>query len=153
MKKILFILMAVLTLGFTSCKDSYEIVDPGTQTTPAQDMAGTYNGTWTCEIGSNGDNIVTAPGSLTFNATAAYNADLHIVCNADDKNVALDVTAPANVNPTYLIYNGTKTHDLGSPFTGQFDVAGKKVTLTFQINKKSGLRTTVYLYKFEGSMN
>lgn len=163
MKKILFSLLAVMALTFTSCKDEAGLPGPGDPVNIAGECQGLYEGEWSYVSESTPDDVKTYPGSLTLTQRTTegvaenYVVVLDAACaeftaNPLDASNPWPLTAPANITPAYKFFNALKT-----PFGNEFNGEVKKtdgqydVYMTFKQTIKEGRKQFIYTFTFNGT--
>lgn len=149
MKKFIYSMFAVLTLGFTfvSCGDDNDDPSINFDTTAEQGSAGTYSGTWTR---TGDDGTETYNGTITLVAAGSNTTTATFSC--PDAN--LNATSIANVwhaNYGFQFFNQTagSANGLGASFSGRIDESGN-MSASFTISQKVGRKTVEYKYEFIG---
>lgn len=152
MKKILYVILGLALMGgsFTSCSDDKD----GSETlpsNPAQDIAGTYTGTWTREAVSDGT-TVTGSGTVTLTASTNYTGEVSVAACSE---VGLDAMSSVtnvqwNSSNTYRFFNYVTTNGLGMTFAGS---VANATTMEWKFTKtvRSGRKTADYNYTFSGT--
>lgn len=157
MKKIVYSLVALLTLGcgFVSCGDDDN--DITFSTTPEKAAAGTYSGTWTLtEEGAS--TSTTCEGTIIIAPTSnIYQADItfEVPFDGDKEKFKISATSVANIshsNNGFVFNNNVDTNPLGANFAGKIDEQGN-IALNFMKQVKDGRKQFTYFYVFEGKKN
>lgn len=158
MKKILysFMLLFAATLCFTACSDDDD--DNGSIVMPsnlAQNIAGTYAGTWTSTNQKTGD-VLTGDGTvmLTASDSSAYIATFTInACPTVKLDEALSsvVNVSWKTNNVYSFFNKTTTNELGTGFAGKVDAESNTLSIEFVRSVKSGRVKTDFTFSFNGT--
>lgn len=155
MKKIVksIFLLFVVAVSFSSCRDDYEMPDPGAPCNPEKEVAGTYTGTWTRTNAANGE-VIEKPGTLTLSSdTAAY---VSIVsASAEDLELGLKADySVANImkdsSGSYTLVNPTKGNPFGCTFTATVS-ADKQATMEYSAITRSGRKEIEFMFKFSGA--
>lgn len=145
MKKIFFAALASVALCFSSCEvDDFE-VSPGTPSNPEKVVAGTYSGTFT--VTSNEGESQQA-GSVEVVADSAYRAQVIVSLEGGDQYQGKGNVAPSSSG--YTVTNATANQIGADGFNMTVSNDGK-VTFYFSLSKKSGRKTLLFKYNFEGS--
>lgn len=146
MKKIIFGLFAVAALCMTSCKENVDIVEPGTQTNPEREVAGTYTGTWT-RINTTDETQEEQDGTVTLTAgDAAYVGSVTVTIPA----YSMNSSSVMNVNPTGQFYNNVVSDNNGLETAFYGKVTGSDCTMSFRKTERDGRKTTTFQYNFVG---
>jgi hypothetical protein len=149
MKRFIYSIIAVLTLGFTfvACGDDND--DPSIDFTSSaeQGSAGTYTGEWT-RISSEGTNVYS--GTVTLAAAGTNATTVTFSC----PDASLDATSVANVwhaNYGYQFFNQTASAEnkLGVSFSGRIDEAGN-LNASFTLSQRVGRKNYEFQYEFRG---
>lgn len=152
MKKILYVILGLALMGgsFVSCDDD----DNGyisMPANPAQDIAGTYSGTWTREAVSDGA-TVTGNGTVTLTANSNYTGEVSVAaCSEVGLSEMSSVTnVQWNSSNTYRFFNYVTTNGLGMTFAGS---VANATTMEWKFTKtvRSGRKTADYNYTFSGT--
>ncbi len=147
MKKILFSLMALVTLslGFTSCSSDDEV---SFATTAEAGSAGTYTGTYVVTAEDGTSNSYT--GTITLAAAADKAGCTNVTFTCAD--ASLEKTSIANVchaNNGYNFTNQSGSNGLGVAFAGKIDESGN-CTCGFTMSQRVGRKTVLNKYAFTG---
>lgn len=156
MKKILysFMLLFAATLCFTACSDDDD--DNGSVTMPdnlAQNISGTYAGTWTSTNQKTGD-VLTGEGTVTLTEESAYIATFTInACPAVKLNDPLTsiVNVSWKTNNVYSFFNKTTTNELGTSFAGKVNADNNTLSFEFVKSVKQGRIKTDFNFSFNGT--
>ncbi len=150
MKKILYLMMAVVALGFgftaVSCNDDDD--DVTFSTSPEVGSAGTYSGTYTMTEDGTTDTTYAA-GTVVLSAESAYISNVAFT-SAD---LDLDVSSTANIshaNDGYVFSNPSSSNGVGAAFSGRIDGNGTIETY-FQLVVTVNRKAHTYIYIFNGS--
>jgi len=156
MKKILysFMLLFAATLCFTACSDDED--DNGSIAMPAnlaQNIAGTYAGTWTSTNQKTGA-VLTGEGTVTLTEESAYVATFTV--NAcQDVNLTDALTSIVNVswrtNNVYSFFNKTTTNEFGTAFAGKVNAEGNTLSFEFVKSVRAGRVKTDFNFSFNGT--
>lgn len=155
MKKILFALLAVISLAFSSCNEDPGVLEPGEPVCIAAEVAGTYEGTWSRVLVDSDDEPLQYPGTLTFSQAEAENKDGTVTLQDYIVNVeavcpdlSLNGTEVANITPTGVFFNVVKTATFGNEFSGK--IANGVATISFNLTIKENRKQRIYSYTFSG---
>jgi hypothetical protein len=154
MKKIIYAIFAVLTLGFSfaACGDDNNDEIINYSTSAEQASAGTYNGTWT-RIGDNGvpENF---SGSITLTPGSAAGVSVVTFSCPEAKLEASSVANVWNIKHGFRFLNQVTDNNpdntLGAAFAGEIDENGV-MTISFTINQRSGRQLVKYNFAFKGN--
>lgn len=158
MKKFIYSMIAMLALGlgFTACSDSDDDPEYGYITTPEIAAEGVYSGIFT-RIQTNsdtaqpesGEGIVTVIANDSLTNIATIVVDCEALGLTKDKNfVAVNMTY-ANDKINFFNQSGGNTMKY---LTGQITNDGL-LSLTFNIDIRTGRNTKPYKFTFEGVMS
>lgn len=144
-------MFALLAVTVTSCREDADLADPGKAGNPEKEVVGTYTGTWTVSwTDANVDYVEEYPGTVTISAGEnAYTVVVNAVC--PDRTT--DLTGSANVvkqSPDYKYFNDIAGNPFGTAFSGIVTPQGS-ATCEFKITQRSGRKSYVFTYKFNGT--
>ena len=149
MKRFIYSVVALLTLGFTfvACGDDNDDPNISYDKTAEQGSAGTYTGEWT-RSGDHG--TATYSGSITLEAAGTNATNVTFSC----PEASLDAKSIANVwhaNYGYEFFNQTASdaNGLGASFSGRIDDAGN-MNASFTLSQKVGRKNYEFRYEFRG---
>jgi len=150
MKRFIYSIIAVLTLGFTfvACGDDNDDPSIDFTTSAEQGSAGTYSGEWT-RISDDGT-VETFSGTITLAAAGTNATTVTFSC----PGTSLDATSTANVwhaNYGYQFFNQTTgdANKLGVAFSGRIDEAGN-IDASFTLSQRVGRKNYDFKYEFRG---
>jgi hypothetical protein len=149
MKKVVYVLATVLTLGFAivSCdKPEPDVVIVHT-TTPEIASAGTYSGLWTRTIAGTTDTL-RAQGTILMEVDTCYISKLTFKCDS----LSLNATVSANISfadKGFIYYNNSATNEMATPFTGRID-ADSVNTTGFELKVRVGRKFQYCTFRFNG---
>lgn len=155
MKKILFTLLAAVSIILTACNEDPGVLEAGSPVCIAAQVAGTYEGTWTRTLVDSNNEPSQYPGTLTFTQAEAENKDGSVTLQdyivnveASCPDLSLSGTEVANISPSGVFFNVVKTATFGNEFSGKIknDVA----TISFSLTIKEGRKQNIYNYTFSG---
>lgn len=152
-------------LCFTACSDDDD-EERTYSTTPEIASAGVYEGTWT-KIQDGGDTTY-AKGTLKFEPYTVVTTDTEtgetstvaqpyatmVTAACNDNGISIDKASVANI--TYAgddyRYNNMRgaSNGFGANFSGTI-TAGGVATVSYSLTEKSGRKTYVFYYSFEGT--
>lgn len=153
MKKILYVILGLALVGgsVTSCGDDDDNGSVALPANPAQDIAGTYTGTWTRVAVSDGT-TVTADGTVTLTDSTAYVGHISVAaCSAVGLTAMSSVVnVQWNSSNTYRFFNYVTSNGLGMTFAGG---VANATTMEWKFTKtvRSGRKTADYNYTFTGT--
>ena len=149
MKRFIYSVVALLTLGFTfvACGDGNDDPNISYDKTAEQGSAGTYTGEWTR---SGVEGTATYSGSITLEAAGTNATNVTFSC----PEASLDAKSIANVwhaNYGYEFFNQTASdaNGLGASFSGRIDDAGN-MNASFTLSQKVGRKNYEFRYEFRG---
>ncbi|MCD8297194.1 MAG: hypothetical protein LUC88_06450 [Prevotella sp.] len=149
MKKILYLMMAVVALGFgftaVSCDDDDDVAFT---VSPEEGAAATYVGTYTMVEDGTTDTTY-ASGTVVITPESSYIANVAWQC----ADLDLDVASAANIahaNDGYVFSNASTSNGLGAAFSGRIDGSGNIETY-FQLVVTVNRKAHTYIYVFEGT--
>ena len=153
MKKILYLIFAVLTLSCTFVACSSDDSDPSYDhsANAATASAATYTGTWL--RWQEGTETESANGSITLAAGSnGYTTNMSFSC----ADFELNASSHANIawaNDGFVfnqnVTNDNEANELGTIFAGC--IINGKISTSFSRTTKVGRKTTTYYYSFEGT--
>lgn len=149
MKKFIYAVFAVLTLGLTcvACGDDNEDAVYNYGTTPEQATAGTYTGMW---IRTSDEGTETYDGSVTIAAGGSAGvANITFSCPSSELN-ATSIANIWNSNNDFQFVNQVEGNGLGAAFAGRVYADGKLNT-SFTITQRVGRKQVKMSYEFIGS--
>ncbi len=147
MKKILYLMMAVVALSFAavSCDDDDDVAFT---VSPEEGAAATYVGTYTMwEDGTTDTTYVS--GTVVITPERSYVANIAWQC----ADLDLDVASVANIshaNDGYVFSNAETGNGIGSAFSGKIDGSGNIETY-FQMVVTVNRKAHTYIYVFNGT--
>lgn len=153
MKNLLYVLVAIMTLGsvFVSCKSDDNDPNYNQNGTPATASAATYSGTWS-RSQSDGE-TETASGTITL-AAGSNDYTTNITFSCPDFNI--NNTSVANITWANdgFVFNQNKTdknpdNELGAIYAGH--IINGQLNTIFSKTTKVGRKTTTFYYSFTGS--
>ena len=149
MKRFIYSVVALLTLGFTfvACGDDNDDPNISYDKTAEQGSAGTYTGEWTR---SGDEGTATYSGSITLEAAGTNATNVTFTC----PGTSLDATSMANVwhaNYGYQFHNQlvSDANKLGVAFSGRIDEAGN-INVSFTLSQRVGRKNYDFKYEFIG---
>ncbi len=151
MKKILFLIFAVLVLGFTfvACSDDDE-KNPRVGTNPGGDAAGTYSGIYTRVLD---EDTVTATGKVIITASdaSAYSANIEFIADSAiwDNDQLVSSMNITYANDGFQFHNQSTANGMGTAFSGSIDAQGN-INSYFKLTVRVGRVNNDYNYYFEG---
>ena len=162
----LLLMLSVICLGFTSCRDDAELPNPGTPTNPQEATAGTYTGKWTVQNITTGADPVEYDGTMTLKAVQQYVTEMSLSCPdffSGDAASIVPIVTNANIakggvgyqfsNPMgMMVYVDGKQAVGASKYSGTITNGGE-ISLFFQASFKEGRSTTAYSISFLGNKN
>lgn len=152
MKKILYTALLLLSAGclFTSCGD--DDGDVAISKTPAKDVAGIYNGTWTVTTEGQDPNVCEGTLELTELSTYAMTLTTSIpsISGEEQNSTSVNITGTTNG----YFFSSTVVDASINPFGGKTisgRIDGDKVTFVYTKEVKVGRKNVGYVYSFEGT--